>query len=147
MAQTRRTKKTAKSEPEDGQKKDLEAIQFLNDEGEALDPEEVHPPEVSEFPERTVEMNARNQAAARRAMETMGRDPEGQLPELRRPKVEPLSEEEALKLKAKIYRVLKDKEIGAGGRRITLRAGKEFSENEYSVESLKQQGVELVEVK
>lgn len=99
------------------------------------------PAEVIEI-KRTVESDRRNQEAARRAIENLKVEPPQ---EMQQPYCPPLSEAKAASLKPRIFLVKKDRAINRGAAQYTLRAGKIISSNEYDIESLRMQGVEMEE--
>lgn len=81
-----------------------------------------------------------NQQAAKLAVDRMKHTP---LPTLPPPVLAPPSAAVLARIKPKVYRLMNDCSFGQS----KLRAGKEFTENQYPIEQLRQQGARLEEVK
>jgi len=136
------------SEPKDAQvrkERALAGIEFDDDEAVA-DPRDPVPEEKP--PERTAETDAANQEAAKRAIERMSGPEEGRpirKPQPPKPSAPDPEHQEAIR--PRIYRVLRDSTITRGAASYVLKAGKPITDRDYNIESLKQQGVQLEEIK
>lgn len=88
------------------------------------------------------ERNALNQAAAKRSSELSDARPRAQ--RSIKPIIPPLSEDKAAELKPTRYRVTSSLgPINVEGQRIHFRVGKVLDSNQYPIEMIKQQGVQL----
>ena len=146
------TSKTSKKPPQEapaapeGGQSSLEGLDFLEDE-QALDGSVEGSSEG-----RSVEVAKANQEAALRAIRQMEVDGPPTLESNPLPdkyvKVEYADEKTAAKLlsQRKVFRVTQGGIIAAGGSRHTFRIGKVFTNNEYDVDQLRQQGIEVEEV-
>lgn len=96
-------------------------------------------------PVMTPERNRANQEAAKRSAEKMNLIPMSAYT-FPKPELPEMSAAEAAKLAPRVYVVLEDRRIVKGAASYLLRAGKHLSQNEYDIEGLRRQGVQLEEV-
>lgn len=108
----------------------VDAIPFLEDDGSS----------VSEAKKAAAKAN---QTAAKKVIEQARIEPEREIEPV---VVVPLSESEAKAKAPKLYLVLADREVPSGSaRKVTLKAGKVISANQFDIPMLIKQGVRLEE--
>lgn len=126
-------KKNKKLEKEPAAKANpaLEGIQFA---------EEAVVESVAPLPP-TKEHQAQTQQSAKRLLEKM--KSVNMFSDPPKPRVVPLSEEEAERLAPKLFRVIREAKITRGAATYLLKAGKIITTRDYDIENLKHQGVEI----